>query len=319
MASNNPQPKRPPTYFFPATPKWAAIVEAGASRSHPHQQVQERNNSTAILGTHRSHGADSGNKGARSSKVPILNEDPWADYEKGIEIFPKRHIFLARHREKKGELVHVQQLEEGVETRPLLNTITCLSHRSFLRLLRCYQYEGLAFLVWEPVELSLSQIIGSKYSIREAELVSIVWPVSTDLRVMRLAPQLTTLQIQKGTRHLRDSNRALASLTNETILLTDSGSVKIAEIERSCEIHAADMNAVTPKLFALSEIIEGLWKQMNPLDPWSPEAQNLSAKLMEVPLDDVLRDDLFAQMQGGELKMMVNIVSKSSHYDTKFS
>lgn len=49
------------------------------------------------------------------------------------------------------------------------------------------------------------------------------------------------------------------------------------------------MNAVTLKLFALSEIIEGLRKQMNPLDPWSPKAQNLSAKLMVVPLDDVLR------------------------------
>ncbi|KAJ6038121.1 hypothetical protein N7460_007892 [Penicillium canescens] len=147
MASNNPQPKRPPTYFFPATPKWAAIVEAGASRSYPHQQFEEGNNSTAILGPQRSHGADSGNKGGRSSKDPILNEDPWADYEKGIEIFPKRHNFFARHCENKGELVHVQQLEEGVETRPLLNTITRLSHRSFLCRLRCYKYEGLAFLV----------------------------------------------------------------------------------------------------------------------------------------------------------------------------
>ncbi|KAJ5094914.1 hypothetical protein N7532_007205 [Penicillium argentinense] len=114
MASNNPQPKRPPTNFFPATPKWAAIVEAGASRSHRHQQFQEGNNSTAILGPQRFHRADSGNKGARSSKVPILNEDPWADYGKGIEIFPKRHIFLARHRENNEELVHVQQLEEVV-------------------------------------------------------------------------------------------------------------------------------------------------------------------------------------------------------------
>ncbi|KAJ5267384.1 hypothetical protein N7478_010192 [Penicillium angulare] len=112
-----------------------------------------------------------------SSSVSIRNEDPWNDYEKALNIFPRRHIFLARDRESKADLVHVQQLEEGVAARPLLEIINRLSHRSFPCLLRCYQHHETTFLVWEPVELSLSQPIGSKYSIRESELVSIVWPV----------------------------------------------------------------------------------------------------------------------------------------------
>jgi hypothetical protein len=92
---------------------------------------------------------------------------------------PKRRTFLARHRQNKAELVHVQQLEACATPEADLTTISRLSHPSFLRLLRCYQHEGSTFLFWEPVELSLAQVIGTKYSIREAELVSIVWPVSS--------------------------------------------------------------------------------------------------------------------------------------------
>ncbi len=174
MASNSPQPERPETFFFPATLNWAKLAEVGVSGKSSPQQSKRDNEVNP--GSQRSYRA---NKGTRS-KIPIVNEDPWNDYEKAIGIFPKRHVFLARDRESKGDLVHVQQLEEGVATRPLLEIINRLSHRSFPCLLRCYQHEGTTFLVWEPVELSLSQVIGSKYSIRETELVSIVWPVGDE-------------------------------------------------------------------------------------------------------------------------------------------
>ncbi|KAJ5449497.1 uncharacterized protein N7458_005946 [Penicillium daleae] len=327
MASNNRQPERPPTYFFPATPKLADTLGTHAPRSNPPQQVKRADDgdgSTVPSVLRRSYRWGSGNKRTRSFEVPVLNEDPWADYEKSISIFPKRHTFLARHRQNKEELVHIEQLERNVATESVHDTICRLSHPSFLRLLCCYHYEGSAFLVWEPVELSLAQVIGSKYAIREAELVSIVWPVSFEFplscleTLVLLAPQLTTFQIIQGIRYLRDSNRALASLTYESIFLTDSGSVRITGVERSCEIHAADMNADTLKLFALSDIINGLRKQMSPLEPWSPQAEELATRLMTTPLDDVWRDDLFTQMKGGELKMLVNVVSKISHYDVKF-
>jgi hypothetical protein len=91
--------------------------------------------------------------------------------------------FLDTARTKK--LVHIQQLGSAA-TECVHDTIGRLSHPSFLSLLCCYHYEGSAFLVWEPVELSLAQVMGSKYAIREAELVSIVWPVSFDFPLLAL-------------------------------------------------------------------------------------------------------------------------------------
>jgi hypothetical protein len=198
MAFNNPQPKRPPTYFFPATPNWAATARANAPRSDPPQQSNGRDHSKPLSVPQKSHRPDSGQRRTRSSTIPVLNEDPWADYEKGIGIFPKRGTFLARHRQNKAELVHVQQLEAGAAPESDLNTISRLSHPSFLHLLRCYHHEGSTFLFWEPVELSLAQVIGSKYSIREAELVSIVWPVSS-----KSEPILATRSQRRRSPHSR--------------------------------------------------------------------------------------------------------------------
>ncbi|KAJ5267385.1 hypothetical protein N7478_010193 [Penicillium angulare] len=49
---------------------------------------------------------------------------------------------------------------------------------------------------------------------------------------------------------------------------------------------------------------------MSPLDPWSAEAQKLPERLMAVSLDDLLRDHIFSQMQGGELKMLRRLYRK---------
>ena len=49
------------------------------------------------------------------------------------------------------------------------------------------------------------------------------------------------------------------------------------------------MNPDTLKLFALSDIIRGLRKQMSPLEPWSPRAEKLPTQLMTARLDDVWR------------------------------
>lgn len=88
------------------------------------------------------------------------------------------------------------------------------------------------------------------------------------------------------------------------------------------------------KLFALSDIIKGLRKQKSPLEPWSLVAEKLPKKLMDVPLDDVLRISSlsFRKFLCGalirprtislprckvELKMLVSTVSKTSHYHVK--
>jgi hypothetical protein len=51
-------------------------------------------------------------KRKRNSEIPTsslqtLSEDPWSVYIKGIEIFPRKGIFLAQNRENKIELVHI--------------------------------------------------------------------------------------------------------------------------------------------------------------------------------------------------------------------
>ncbi|KAJ5749498.1 hypothetical protein N7533_006526 [Penicillium manginii] len=305
------------TYFFPVAPNRTATGtnvpksqpstggkgedETNVSKSRPFPGGKGGDGTAAEPARHKPDLVMKPDKRTQFFNLPVFYEDPWTDYEKGIEIFPKRHTSLCRHRRNREDLVHIQQLKACTATESLINAVGRYSHPSFLRLLCCYHYDQSTFLVWEPVELSLAQVIGSKYSIREAELTSIVWPII------------------QGIRYLRDSSRALGSLTYDTIFLTSSGGVKIADVDRSCVIDTEDMNAATLKLFALSDMITGLRKQMSPMDPWSPRAQNLPARLMSTPLDDLFGDDdLVAESKGGELKMLVNILSKISHYDVKF-
>ncbi|KAJ6105193.1 hypothetical protein N7523_010267, partial [Penicillium sp. IBT 18751x] len=271
MRSNQPQPARPPTIWF-GDPNWSA-QETKSAQSSPISQVKGSSVSTKLRNPHlKRHKVQSSSPEAQGSRIQTLNGSPWVDYEKGIEIFPKKQVSLCRNREHKSELAHVQQLELDRSTAQLqVATIERLAHRSFPQLLRCYFHENLTFLVWEPVELSLSQIMGSKYSIKESELVSIVWP------------------ILRGIRYLRDCGRALATLTTDTILFTEPGGVKITGLEHSCEIDNRDMNEATLKLSALSGILKELKKKMDLDHPWSSEAQDLAGKLTTIPLNDLLR------------------------------
>ena len=91
-----------------------------------------------------------------------------------MEIYQGRPIVLARHRSDKAKLVNIQRLEQTSATKTVADTINHLSHRSFPRLLECYQQGDRAFLVWEPVELSVSQVLASRCSITESELVAII-------------------------------------------------------------------------------------------------------------------------------------------------
>ncbi|OQD77341.1 hypothetical protein PENANT_c113G04619, partial [Penicillium antarcticum] len=142
------------------------------------------------------------------------------------------------------------------------------------------------------------------YTLNETEIASIVWPILI------------------GIRYLRDCDRALATLTNDEVLFTGSGGVRIAGVEHSCRIDPEDMNAATLKLTALSEIVKRLMKKNEKFDPdfpWSPEAQNLPHRLDTVELDELMLDGFFASLKGeAELKLMVNVVNKTSHYDINF-
>ncbi|KAJ5288265.1 hypothetical protein N7508_011040 [Penicillium antarcticum] len=331
MDANRPKASRPETMFFPTK------ADSGGNDSVSITPV-ERTKDVAAPTTHTKSNPTTlpktkpptkplvkfrkrkRNSEISTSSLQTLSEDPWSVYIKGIEIFPRKGIFLAQNREDKMELVHIQQLKaEPASIQSLVKTVNDLSYRSFPRLLCHYQHEDHSFLVWEPVECSLSQVLGSKYVLSETEIASIVWPILI------------------GIRYLRDCDRALATLTNDEVLFTGSGGVRIAGVERSCRIDPEDMNAATLKLTALSEIVKRLIKKNEKFDPdfpWSAEARNLPQRLDTVELDELMlvsrpdhmrrsklsnQDGFFASLKGeAELKLMVNIVNKTSHYDINF-
>lgn len=123
---------------------------------------------------------------ASTWKIPLLIENPWHTYEAFIEITHARPVFLARRRTNKTELVHIQPRPcQSSSIESLLGTIGQLSHASFPALQECYHHENRAFLVWEPVELSVSQILASKCLITESEIAAIVRPVCVDQPISR--------------------------------------------------------------------------------------------------------------------------------------
>ncbi|KAJ5414994.1 hypothetical protein N7509_000092 [Penicillium cosmopolitanum] len=275
MAAIKPRERRE-TYFFPAAPNRAATgTNASKSRSFPEENGEQKPTIEIIR---RKPDLVRPGKRTFSFNIPIFYEDLWADYEK------------------------------GTATESLINSVSHYSHPTFLRLLCCYHYDQSTFFVWEPVELSLAQVIGSKYPIREAELTSIVWPVSYEFRFLPLEYE------RRAHIHTPDHPGYSFWECEDWSVLLRLLMLGLTD----CVINTEDMNAATLKLFALSDIITGLRKQMSPIDPWSPRAQNLPARLMSTPLDDLLGDDIVAESKGGELKMLVNILSKISHYDVKF-
>lgn len=115
----------------------------------------------------------------RDSKIRQLSQDPWHNFEAIGEIFQDRPILLSRHKRERERLVHVQKLEQGSCSAPtLLELMNQISHSSFLALQECYFHAGMAFLIWEPVEVSVGQILASKCMMTASEVIGIVRPVN---------------------------------------------------------------------------------------------------------------------------------------------
>ncbi|KAJ5531391.1 hypothetical protein N7527_004784 [Penicillium freii] len=171
-------------------------------------------------------------------------------------------MVISQGQNNKVALVNIYLLKQQFSSiKPLLETMSQFSYPSFLDLLGCYCWEDQVFLVWESVELSVSHILVSRYTITKGKVAAIV----------RL--------VLEGIQCLHSRGRALAALSADTILLTESGRVSIAGVERSCQIDTAEMDAVTLKLFALAEVVERLIMK-NPLYyPWSAEAKGLPKEL----------------------------------------
>ena len=110
--------------------------------------------------------------------VQITQQDPWQLYEPWGILFFDRNWIVARHRQSPSDLVNIQVLTmESSVAHSLVQTINQCSHRSFPHLLNVLQLENRYYLVWEPVEFSLSEVLASECHITEAELAQLIWPV----------------------------------------------------------------------------------------------------------------------------------------------
>lgn len=96
---------------------------------------------------------------------------------KGLE----RNIILARHRNRKFELLNVQRLMmEPAVAQSLVEIISRCSHHSLFAWISL-EHENCYFLVWEPADFTLNEVLASECYTAEAELAQIVWPVRTGL------------------------------------------------------------------------------------------------------------------------------------------
>jgi hypothetical protein len=149
--------------------------------SEPIKQPLQLSGHQSIVSTAERDQAVSAPVQRKPQAQPLISqavEDPWRTWEPVIEIVYTRPVWQARRRDQKAELAHVQQLEQSLSTESaLLGSVGEVLHPSFPVLKSCYIHEGRKFLVWEPVELSISQILASKCLISESEIAAIVRPV----------------------------------------------------------------------------------------------------------------------------------------------
>ncbi|KAH8430242.1 uncharacterized protein LDX57_007911 [Aspergillus melleus] len=192
--------------------------------------------------------------------------NPWQTYKPCARIVYGEHMVLAQHRQRKAEFVHIQ---DGGTERPIVGawvqTLDQNAHRSFRRLVDVMQHHQRYFLIWEPIEFSVSEVLASTCEISESEIGQIIRPVL------------------EGIAFLHNQGRVLQSLTPRDILITASGEVKIAGVEHSRECDTSPSDAAASQLAPLVTIATELMKKNRAAFPWSSHAQNFSTMAIDNP------------------------------------
>lgn len=121
-------------------------------------------------------------KMANAAKDPVRqvhDESPWTHYEAGAEVFcGGREVTLARHRGHGKGLVHVQCLQmDRSSAGRRIKSIDQYKHPSFPRLLDVYNAGEHCFLVWEPVEFSMQQLLDINLRLSDVDIAQIIRPV----------------------------------------------------------------------------------------------------------------------------------------------
>ena len=179
MDSIQRQPSRPSTLWGDGTPDWTTFTKT----THPSAPSPGSQPDLAIVPSTLTHPDPAQPKGQDQSwQIQPLFQNPWLTYEAIVVISQGQSVFLARHKKSKAALVNIHLVNQQFSSvKPLLETICRFSHPGFLDLMGCYCWEDQVFLVWEPVELSVSHILASRCTITEGEVLAIVRPVSVCL------------------------------------------------------------------------------------------------------------------------------------------
>ncbi|KAJ5555890.1 hypothetical protein N7513_003532 [Penicillium frequentans] len=242
------------------------------------------------------------------SSSGAVHEDPWSILEPIAYIKLDHPYVLARYKEDKGRLVQVQELElQAFSDLGLQRTLNRISHSSFRSLLGRYHHGDSVFLAWEHVEVSIIQILATKFVITASEIIAIVKPVSGVTYCITTRVIADYKKILEGIQYLAERGRVLATLTTNTIFLTQSGKVKIVGVEDSCEISASEMDAATMKLYSLADIVIKLMGQCH---SWPVEIDNLPDQLKKRSLGEILQQ----RPSPEELKPLVNLTNKIAYH-----
>ncbi|KAH8430081.1 uncharacterized protein LDX57_007751 [Aspergillus melleus] len=232
----------------------------------------------------------------------IPTNNPWQTYKPCARTVYGEHMVLAQHRQRKAEFVHIQ--DDGTE-RPIVSSwVQALdqnAHRSFRRLVDVMQHHQRYFLIWEPIEFSVSEVLASTCEISESEIVQIIRPVL------------------EGIAFLHSQGRVLQSLAPRDILVTASGEVKIAGVEHSRECDTSPSDAAAPHLAALVMIATKLMEKNRTAFPWSLHAQEFSTMAVGNPfvnpVDALLKHPFLHPSTGQEgLWLLISVANKTAYH-----
>ncbi|OJZ80290.1 hypothetical protein ASPFODRAFT_148062 [Aspergillus luchuensis CBS 106.47] len=231
----------------------------------------------------------------------ILARNPWEIYEPCAGIYYGRIMVLARHRQNKANLVHIQmQAVERSAIEMCVLMIDRLAHRSIPRLLDVFQYADRFLLVWEPFECTLHEALALSCRITESEVAQILWPVFKCLQFLRGQP------------------RELASLTPRDILFTEEGEIKIGivGIENSRHVDPFRADVMAPTFNALRSTLDQIVQKNDSKYTWSQEFQSFELALAKSTsarcLDNLVQHAFFGPVTGeGGLTLLVELVNKT--------
>ncbi|KAI2884494.1 hypothetical protein CBS63078_11325 [Aspergillus niger] len=235
----------------------------------------------------------------------ILARSPWEIYEPCAGIDYGRIMVLARHRQNKANLVHIQmQAVERSAIEMCVQMIDRLAHCSIPRLLDVFQYAERYLLVWEPFECTLQQALALSCHIAESEVVQILWLVFKCLQF------------------LHGQSRELASLTPRDILFTEEGEIKIAGIENSRQVDPSRVDAMASTFNALRSILDKIMQKNGSKFTWSLEMQSFKSALAKSNsarcLDNLLQHAFFGQVtEERSLKLLVELVNETIFHEVQ--